>query len=172
MGKQFLSRNLDIPQSCEIPNTTTKIPFFLVGDEAFPLKSNLMRPYPRKDLDYSKKIYNYRISRARRTVECTFGMLAKKFGVLQTSMETSVEVAEALVKSICVLHNFIQRENNFSYLPNDNGGHETDSHCSSTSLIAMTSTRPTAEAMSVRDILKDYFVSPGGALEWQDRIIH
>ena len=171
MGRSFLSGCLGIPQSSEIPNTANKIPFFLVGDEAFPLKPNLMRPYPRKDLDYSKRVYNYRISRARRTVECAFGMLAKKFGVLQTSMETSVEVSESLVKSICVLHNFIQHENNFNYSPSDDVHDATQSSYSNSSLTATRSTRPTIEAMAVRDILKEYFVSPGGALEWQDRMI-
>jgi hypothetical protein len=68
-----------------------------------------MRPYPRKDLDYSNRKFNYRITRARRIVECSFGMLTKKFGVLQTAMETRVEIAEEVVKSACLLHNFIQK---------------------------------------------------------------
>ena len=42
MGREsFLCGRLDIPESREIPNTTTKTPFFLVGDEAFPLKPNI-----------------------------------------------------------------------------------------------------------------------------------
>ena len=41
MGKSFLCGRLGIPPSREIPNTVTKTPFFLVEDEAFPLKPNL-----------------------------------------------------------------------------------------------------------------------------------
>ena len=171
MGKAFISGCLGIPQSREIPNTATKIPCFLVGDAAFPLKPNLMRPYPRKDLDYSKRVYNYRISRARRTVECAFGMLAQKFGVLHTLMMTSVEVSESLVKSICVLHNFIQHENNFNYSPPSDDVSDTTQYNFLNSNLTATSTRPTREAMAVRDTLKEYFVSPAGALEWQHRMI-
>ena len=119
-----------------------------------------MRPYPRKDLDYPKRVYNYRISRARRTVECAFGMLAKKFGILQTSMETSVEVSEAVVKSICVIHNFIQHENNFNYFPSDDVHDATHSYPSNSSLIATRSNRATTEAMAARNSLKEYFISP------------
>ncbi|KAL4714708.1 hypothetical protein ACJJTC_005198 [Scirpophaga incertulas] len=44
-----------------------------IGDEAFPLKTYLMRPYPGTQLDdESKKIYNYRHSRARRVSENAF----------------------------------------------------------------------------------------------------
>ena len=80
-------------------------------------------------------------------------------------METRIEVSEALVKSICVLHNFIQHENNFNDFTSHGVDHAIDSHNSNTSLTATRNTRLTAEAISVRDSLKDYFVSPGEALE-------
>jgi hypothetical protein len=95
MGNAFFSGRLGIPNPREIPHPTIKIPpFFSSAMKFFPLKPNLMKPYRRKDLDYSERIFNYRITRARRTVECSFGMLTKKFGVLQTAMETRVEIAE------------------------------------------------------------------------------
>ncbi|KAJ8963517.1 hypothetical protein NQ314_005572 [Rhamnusium bicolor] len=37
-------------------------------DEAFPLKRNLMRPYPQRSLDNEKRQFNYRLSRARKSV--------------------------------------------------------------------------------------------------------
>ena len=59
---------LDIPppstyKSCDFD----PLPYFFVGDETFPLKTWLMRPYPGK-IDKEQMIFNYRLSRARRTI--------------------------------------------------------------------------------------------------------
>ena len=61
--------------------TTSKLPYVLVGDEGFPLKRNLLRPYPGKNLSQQKSIYNYRLSRARCIVENSFGILASRYKV-------------------------------------------------------------------------------------------
>lgn len=53
------------------------LPYVFVGDEAFPLREYLMRPYPGLQLtNDATKIYNYRLSRARRVVENAFGKLS------------------------------------------------------------------------------------------------
>jgi hypothetical protein len=83
------------------------VPLYLVGDEVSSLKTNLMRPYPRRDLDFAKKSY-YRLLRARRTVEYAFGILEKKF--VGRAIETAVYLVEASVKNTCLLHNFIKKE--------------------------------------------------------------
>ena len=50
---------------------------FLVGDEIFPLKAWLLRPYP-GNLTDSQKVFNYRLSRSRRTMENTLGILVSR----------------------------------------------------------------------------------------------
>lgn len=55
---------------------------FLVGDEAFQLTEFMMRPYPgRGQLDHENFFFNNRLSRARRVVESTFGILANKHNI-------------------------------------------------------------------------------------------
>jgi hypothetical protein len=96
-------------------------------------------------------------------------MLTKKMGVLQTAMETRVEIAEEVVKSACVLHNFTQKEETFNYFHGEDNA--SDFRCSNTGLTPTRSSRSTREATSVRNVLKDHFVSPVGAIEWQEREI-
>lgn len=44
LGKALENNSLKIPESQTLPGTNTKAPFVIVGDEAFPLKTYLLRP--------------------------------------------------------------------------------------------------------------------------------
>jgi hypothetical protein len=57
-GKAFISGNLNVPAMRNIPGTSIRIPLYFVEDEAFPLKPNLTRPFPRRELDFAKTIFN------------------------------------------------------------------------------------------------------------------
>ena len=65
---------INLPEDEPLPGSDDTMPFVFVGDEAFPLRPYLMRPWPGRMLtDEKRKVYNYRLSRARRVVENTFG---------------------------------------------------------------------------------------------------
>ena len=52
------------------------LPYMIVGDEAFSLKEEIMKPYARKQLDDANRIFNYRLSHIRRVGENAFGILS------------------------------------------------------------------------------------------------
>ena len=55
------SNLLQIPDTNTLPGRNIPVPYTIVADDAFPLKSYLMKPFPRNELlDISKRIFNYR----------------------------------------------------------------------------------------------------------------
>lgn len=55
-------------------------------DDAFPLGTNLKKPYSKSRLTDEKRVFNYRLPRERRVSENAFGILAARFRVLYTMM--------------------------------------------------------------------------------------
>ncbi|XP_018366185.1 PREDICTED: uncharacterized protein LOC108763236 [Trachymyrmex cornetzi] len=99
---------ISIPQARPIPNTNIILPFCMVGDEDFPLKTYLMRPYAKQNLlGNEQKVFNYRLSRARRIVENAFGILTSRWRILRTSISLKVDTAETIIQAVTCLHNFI-----------------------------------------------------------------
>ncbi|XP_047020887.1 uncharacterized protein LOC135116592 [Helicoverpa armigera] len=137
------------------------VPFVFIGDEAFPLMENFMRPYPRDQLDQQKRIFNYRLSRARRIVEATFGVLARKWYVYRKDFECRVETVDKIVKATCVMHNFlIERQSNYlDCIDNTN----TSTLVSVPSISVVVS----SDSYDVREKYCSYFNNQG-KVSWQD----
>lgn len=83
-------------------------PYVVVGDEAFPLTTYLMKPFPGKNLSDEKLIFNYRLSRARRTSENAFGILTSRFQIYKKAMYTSPETVNTIIFATVVLHNYLR----------------------------------------------------------------
>jgi len=90
-------------------------PYVFVADEAFGLHTNILRPFPGRGLNETRRIFNNRLSRARRTVECAFGVLANKWRVLHTPILVEPEFCDDIVKACCVLHNFVRKRDGCNY---------------------------------------------------------
>ncbi|KAE9543510.1 hypothetical protein AGLY_002310 [Aphis glycines] len=113
LGKSLENGSLNIPSDAILPNTNNSAPYVILGDEAFPLKTYLMRPYPGKQLDdLSRRIYNYRLCRTRRVVENCFGILAQKFRIYNRRIHFKPENVDYIILANCVLHNFIKKYRN------------------------------------------------------------
>ncbi|KAJ8981185.1 hypothetical protein NQ317_014829 [Molorchus minor] len=96
-----------MPKDEVLPQTDVYAPYVLVGDEAYPLKRYLLKPYPRQNLTDEQRIFNYRLSRARRCVECAFGILVAKWRCLKTELQVNPEHVDIIVQCVCLLHNIV-----------------------------------------------------------------
>ena len=67
-----------LPQAAPLPDDDTPLPYSLIGDDAFGLRSWLLKPYPHCCMMNKERIFNYRLSRARRVVENAFGILVHR----------------------------------------------------------------------------------------------
>jgi len=152
----------NVPPPQALPGSNIILPNFLIGDEAYPLKNYLMRPYPRRKLNAKTEKYNERLSIARKCIECAFGILTKKWRILQKDIETKPSTAIHIIKCASILHNHVRERDGDSDLDYINTTAEINngtvasrnvdileeqSHCN----------RSSQSAMNVRNSLTDFF---------------
>lgn len=98
-----------IPEEQPLPGTESpKIPYFFIGDEGFGLHKHLLRPFGGKHLTIEKRVFNYRLCRARRYVECTFGILSNKWRIFHRPLNVQPPFAMLIVNACIVLHNYVR----------------------------------------------------------------
>lgn len=109
MFKLMNEGKLNVPPDTCLPDPerSTPMPHVFIGDEAYPLLRNLLRPFPRSNLSPESEYFNFRFSRARNCVECAFGIMTTKWRLLMKSIETTPEFADEIVKAVCILQNVI-----------------------------------------------------------------
>lgn len=93
------------------PDKNINFPYVFVADEAYALSISMMKPFARTALiGNERKIFNYRLSRARRIVECVFGMIVKKYSECSSKL-VHRDKTKSIVLACCVLHNFMREGN-------------------------------------------------------------
>ena len=129
-----------------------------------------MTPYSRvNNLTIAEKVYNFRQSSARSLVERSFGIMTKKWGIMQKPFNFKLKNIEKIVYTLVNLHNFLityelnnsAEEQSYNVDPNnelfrniqnidDNDEDDRDE-----------------EPIQIRDDFRRYFVSPAGAVPWK-----
>ena len=110
---------MHIPSARHFPGYKGRLPFYFIGDDAFQLALNLMKPFPSSDLTMAQRIFNYRLSRCRRIVENAFGILATRFRILRREIEMDPDHAAEVVMACVVLHNFLREKAAAVYTPKE-----------------------------------------------------
>ncbi|XP_068082720.1 uncharacterized protein [Anabrus simplex] len=150
-----------LPEEKSLPGTECpKVPYFFVGDEAFGLNKHLLRPFGGTHLTVEKRIFHYRLCRARRYVECAFGILTNKWRVFHRPINVEPDFAVIIVNACIVLHNFVRKRDGFVV-------EDTTSVTGLEDLPPGNTTRGGLTANNVRNTLCKYFVSNIGSVSWQ-----
>ena len=159
------------------------LPYMIIADDAFPLQENIMKPYPHRNLDPAERIFNYRLSRARRVVENVFGILANRFRVFQAPIALEPEKIEMIILACCSLHNYLRshesaqgvytppsyvdREDADTHEPIPGSWRDNLTGTGFHDMDHMKARNATKTAKKNRDILRDYFTSPEGSVDFQ-----
>lgn len=158
-GELFEQGALNLPDQSTLPNSSENYPFVFISDEAFPLKVNLMKPYPQLSCNGKRQNFNQKLSRARCSAKNAFGILSHRFGVLQKIILLSPKKASIITRACCYLHNFLMRENNNNYLLFGSG--ENLDKCT-LSPLGRTSIRNTpTNNKAIRDKFCNYYFNKG-----------
>lgn len=161
LEKGILDGKIFLPDKQKLPGDLNgqPMPFVFVGDEAFAVSSHIMRPFPDRHLSVQQRIFNYRLSRARRMVECAFGILCSKWRIFQRGLDVNMPLAIKIIKAGCVLHNFVRKrdgicfEDTFFYCPFED--------------ISNIGVRGTDNGIETRKYFTNYFTTSPGSVPWQ-----
>ncbi len=83
----------------------------ILGDPVYPLLPSLMKEFAKgTDLYRSRSIFGYRLSSARMVVECAFGRLKARFGILRKPIDMCLPNIVYVIMSCFILHNFCEAE--------------------------------------------------------------
>lgn len=104
-----VSNPKNIPREGPVEGIEGNMPFYILGDDAFPLMPYLMKTYPTMWLMKPQRIFNYRLSHGRRVIENSFGLLACRFQIYRQEIAMHPDGLERVVRAIIILHNMLQK---------------------------------------------------------------
>ncbi|XP_023312264.1 uncharacterized protein LOC111692469 [Anoplophora glabripennis] len=185
LSSALMNNELDLPQPSPLSGREKPMPYVIVADDAFPMKSYLMKPFPYKDQPGPNRVFNYLLSRARRIVENAFGIIANTFRILRKPILLEPEKVKKIVLAICTLHNFLMKRKDSAgrYAPAGsfdtededthavvNGSWRRDSGTPTDNLLPLqrcVQQNYSTEAKLVCNEFKEYFIS----VNWQYKYI-
>lgn len=167
---------LGLPPDEPLPHDDRPMPYFFIGDDAFALKTWMMKPFSRRNLTDEERIFNYRLSRPRRVVENAFGILANRFGCLLRTLPQSPAVVVKIVMAAVCLHNIMRTRYpalHIHLLDQENEQHDViagawrrDVQMDDIQALGR-GNRATVAAQRQRLYLKHYVNNPVGSVPWQ-----
>lgn len=175
IGKLLTRGQLQFPDPEPLPDDPTGncTPFFLVADDAFPLRIDILKPYSQrlkpwerlKQVIFEMRVFNYRLSRARMVVECAFGILAARFRIFYRKIQLEPDKVEGVVKACVVLHNYLTKPRHIRLIHRNPAG-EVQFPPPVKPIHRQDGTRATDRATNLRNTMR-WWVNGPGKVDWQ-----
>lgn len=103
-----MARNLlDLPKKKKILGSDFELPYYFIGDGAYTLMENMMKPFPGQNLTKEKLTYNKRVSGVRVMVENAFGFTCQIWRIFYSTIQLQPDKVELIIKCTCILHNIL-----------------------------------------------------------------
>lgn len=181
MYRKIADNTLNLPPAKPLPERHIDTPYVFVADNAFPLTEHIMKPYsgthPKGSVE---RIFNYRLSRARRVVENVFRIISSVFRLLRKPLLLDPNKAQIIVMAIVCLHNFLKKSKTSHniYIPPGAVDSEEEGRLTSGSWrnsrdvdcfenIRNVPRRATVSAKDIRKEMAEYFTTVG-VVPWQN----
>ena len=170
------SNALRLPDPEPLPGDDRPMPYFMIGDDAFPLRKWMMKPYSHRELSHTERVFNYRLSRARRVVENAFGILVHRWRCLLNCLQLQPKNAVVVVEACVTLHNLLRNRNpraQANEVDREDGDGDVlpgawRQHIHLTDSVNLSGCRVNREAKMQRNNLASYYDSDIGRLPWQN----
>lgn len=177
-NEKLENNELELPADRVLPDRERETPFVIVADDAFALQTHIMKPYSKRSLSLTERVYNYRLSRARRIIENVFGIASARFRCLRRTFALAPEKVTTVVSAVCVLHNFCMSRSKTVYAPASYvdsevngvfrpGNWRQDSPEGLTPLAQTTNANAPTEAKEIMREFTEFFVTQVGQVPWQ-----
>lgn len=122
MGK-LVQEGKIFPPPQNLPSSEIKVPYVVLGDQAFKLDIHVIEPFTHKQglNDVRKRHFNYAMCRARRVTENAFGILCQIFQSFFTPINLKPETVDLVIFVSCCLQNWIRDD----FIANNPKKHDT-----------------------------------------------
>ena len=141
-----------------------------------------MKPFSGRNLEECHRVFNYRLSRARRCIENAFCILSAKWRIFYRPIKGNVDLVKVIVAATVCLHNYRRLTDNANYIPagfvdsDDIRGnivpgdwrHDVATEGAGLRILRQIGgNRYSYDAGFARENFMEYFNSPEGEVPWQ-----
>lgn len=147
---------MNFPEDEALPNNYDVLPHVIIGDKAFRLTNNMLKPYLRNQAQHDEKktILIIDFAEQEEYQKIHFGLLSKIFRIFCTAIEVKTDTIDNKILASCYLHKFLINTKISSGINHEDQEIENNLNFKS---LQNCEGNSTTEAFEIREKFKEYF---------------